>query len=126
MVEIKRSTYSVIVYDEEQLRGIVFPANQTIEVEQFVKEVGEIAASDEIRAGTCLHPLVFDPEYKEHYQAMSEFLESKEGAQVLADDKQAEELYDFYFSHSMPTVGPDGVDYIYMGKDYVGIKVTIM
>lgn len=73
-----------------------FPSSKTVEIEQFIKEVEEIAFSDEIWVGARLHPLLFDSQYGKYYWAMKEFLENKEGVQVLYDDKQAEGLKNLF------------------------------
>ena len=123
MVEIMRNTYSVIVYDETQERGIAFPASKEIEIQQFVEELKQIANSDEIEAGTRITGLVFE----DSCRPMKEFLEDKQGREpVLDDDKQAKELYNFYYKHSMPMIGPGIIQYVYMGKEYIGIKVEIL
>ncbi len=126
MVQIKRSACSVIVYDEEQGKGIAFPANPAVEIEQFVKELQQITCSNEIiKPGVVITPMVFDPQFESNYRPMSEFLEDKVGTQILDDDQQAEELYRFYYTHAMLVLSPGGVSFMYMGKAYFGMDVTI-
>lgn len=118
MVEVKRYKQCVIVYDEDKGRGITFPANETIHLNQYCEELNKICCSKEFQAGLLVIPLTFDPEIKGSYKPIKEFLEGKKGNAYLDDDEHAKELYEFYFEHSMPQISPGGVDYIYGGKEY--------
>lgn len=118
MVKIKRGTNSVLVYDEEKLRGITFPSNATVDIKQYIDELMKICGSEEIQSGLLVIPLIFDPFYKVSYKPIKEFLEDKEGVTCLEDDQQAKDLYEFYFQHALPQLSPEGVEYIYVGKEY--------
>ena len=113
MLEIRRSTYSVIVYDESENRGITFPIDDSTEVNHFVEEVQKLAEG--MKKGMILIPLLFDPNYSTNYRPMGKYLDGKEGPQILRDDIRVRELYDFYFSHSIPEIIPAGINYIFLG-----------
>ena len=113
MLEIKRSNYCVIAYDESEGRGIAFPANDSISINGFVEELQELA--EDMKPGLVIVSLVFDPKYDTNYCPMSKYLEGKEGPQILNDDNEVKGLYDFYFSHSIPEISPMSINYIFLG-----------
>lgn len=113
MIEIKRNASSVIAFDESEGRGITFPVNDSIAVEQFVEEVQKI--SETMKYGLVLVVLLFDPRYNDNYRPMQKFLEGKEGPQVLEDDANVRMLYGYYFSHAIPELSPGRVNYIFVG-----------
>ena len=43
MIEIKRNDYSVIAFDKGEERGIVFPTNSSVKLEQFEEEAEKVA-----------------------------------------------------------------------------------
>lgn len=113
MIEIKRNASSVIAFDESEGRGITFPTNDSVSIEQFIEEVQKI--SETMKYGLVLVVLLFDPKYKENYRPMSKFLEGKDGPQVLEDDATVRKLYGYYFSHAIPELSPGRVNYIFLG-----------
>lgn len=111
MLTIKRNQHSVIVYDEENGRGITFPNEQDTDVNRYIAELQEHAQV--IKPGTVLVPLLFDPQYKVHNRPMQLFLETHDVESVLQEDDTAKELYEFYFAHAIPQLSPAGVSYIF-------------
>lgn len=116
MVKILRKKCSVIAYSEADNRGIAFPKDPKVDVNDFITELQEIAEKcEEVKVGTIIVPLVFDSTYKENYRAMSKFLKDKKGWYVLKNKKIVRELYKFYFANSIPEFSPGGVNYIFLG-----------
>ena len=113
MLEIKRGNCCVIAYDESEGRGIAFPANDSISINDFIEEFQELAEG--MKAGLVIVFLVFDPRYDINYRPMSKYLEGKESPQILNDDNEVKGLYDFYFSHSILEISPMGVNFIFLG-----------
>lgn len=111
MLKIERNQYCVIVYDEENRRGITFPNKQDADVNLYVAELQERVQV--IMPGTVLVPFLFDPQYKENNRPMQLFLEAHDVQSVLQEDDTAKELYEFYFAHAIPQISPAGVSYIF-------------
>lgn len=58
MIKIERNQQCVIVYDEDESRGIAFPSGENTDVKQYVAELQKCA--EVIRPGIVLIPLLFD------------------------------------------------------------------
>ena len=113
MIEIKRNDYSVIAFDKGEERGIVFPTNSSVKLEQFEEEAEKVAKA--IQEPLIVVILLYDPKYKRNHEPLQKFLEGKEGPQVLENDAVVCELYGYFFSHAIPALTPDGIDYIFVG-----------
>lgn len=111
MLKIERNQHSVIVYDEENSRGLTFPNERDTDVNLYIAELQERAQV--IKPGTVLVPLLFDPQYKENNRPMQLFLETHSMESMLQEDDTAKELYKFYFAHAVPQISPAGVSYIF-------------
>ena len=113
-IEVKRGRNSVIVCNEGELKAIAFPAKTSTQTDNFIQEVRKRV--EKLRRGTITVVLDFDSEQTGSYLPMKEFLEDKKGPECLNDNECAEELYKFYFAHSIAQIGPNGVRYQYLGK----------
>ena len=111
MIKIERNQQCVIVYDEDESRGIAFPSGENTDVKQYVAELQKCA--EVIRPGIVLIPLLFDLRYKENSRPMQLFLESNDIQSVLEDDTTAEKLYKFYFEHAILQISPTSRSHIF-------------
>ena len=111
MLKIERNNHCVIVYDEDEGRGIAFPNTVDEDVTLYVQKLQESAQV--IKAGTILVPLLFDTRYKENCRAMQLFLKNNSIDSVLKKDKTAKELYAFYFANAIPEISPAGMSWVF-------------
>ncbi len=111
MLTIERNEHSVIVYDEEEGKGIAFPTTADKDVNLYVQELKERAQV--IKPGTTLVPLLFDTRYRENSRPMQLFLADNTIESVFQDDTTAIELYEFYFAHAIPQISHAGMDWIF-------------
>ena len=111
MLTIERNKHCVIVYDEDEGRGITFPNTVDKDVTLYVQELQERAQV--ITPGTILVPLLFDTQYKENSRPMQLFLEDSSIESVLQEDTTARKLYEFYFAHAIPQISPAGMSWIF-------------
>ena len=111
MVTIKRNKHCVIVYDEDDGRGITFPTKTDTNVPLYIQELQKLA--EHITPGIVLVPLVYDIQYRENSRPLQIFLEGNSLDDLLHNDVTAVNLYYFYFAHAIPQISPEGVSYIF-------------
>lgn len=134
MFKIDRHTNCIFAYDESEKRGIVFPARDfrqtpsAIEInfsqrkellkkegEDFLDEVFQIA--QDMPCGIRINILTYDEEYEVNYKPMKKFLENMgRGAEIFEDDAIVEELFKFFFKHSILQLCPgESPSYVFVG-----------
>ena len=120
MIQVRRTSHTIMAWEEEKNRGIVYPATVSTSIEDFTYEVRKIIL--EGMRNFRFVSLVFDANYRRNYIPMREFLNQKEpkcanvedGEEkemydfMQYDDNIARELYEFFFSHSKEVEYPDG------------------
>lgn len=117
-IKVLRNSHTVMVWNESEGKGIVFPATVSTSILDFTTEVRSIVLQK--MRNIRFVSLVFSHEFVRNYKPMKAFLEEKEHIKcndgeerelydfLQYDDCAARELFHFFFAHTETIIYEDG------------------